>query len=256
MKLLFVAQAPVPLPHGAADILEKIWRAEAPDAIFLGGSPENEELAARLSIRLDARCVTGATAVRVEAGGFYVMRQIYGGEMSAEYRLDAPCLIVLDKGTDPGKLDFQGELAYVEPDYPKVKIYTELETTCDNAAQDLGSANKIIVAGRGLGSRGVFQNVSGLAGMMDAAAGATRALVYSGRAPLGAQIGVSGAAVNPKLCLILGASGSAALLAGIAKGAKIIAVNSDPDAPVFRRAAYGIVGDANEILRELVKLAK
>ena len=255
MKLLLVRSAPSPLPLEAVDTLAGIWRGEAPDCmLFLGGSA-TEQLAARLSVRLGIQCCTGAVKICVSEKGFSVTRRFYSGEMTAVYTLPAPCLIVLDTDIDPedaGIPGIPGEPLIIEPGSKPEKWYDGFAQFPDDTAGDLKSAARIVAAGRGTGNKAQYRSACELAEKLGAAVGATRAAVYNGWAQPGAQIGISGTAVKPDMCLVIGASGSQAFLGAIGKNTKIIAVNNDPDAPVFRRANWGIVCDAGEILRELI----
>jgi electron transfer flavoprotein alpha subunit len=254
MKLLFVRHTPSPLPVGAVTVFEKFWFDEAPDCVFFGGGCAAEELSARLSVRLGIPCCTGVIGVERVQDSFTVTRRIYGGELIAEYSLAEPCIVTLDGSFDNKNLDRVGELTVIEPEYPQESWYDGFIPEPDDTAHGLKKAAKLIAAGRGLKGKAQFRTVCELADRLGAAAGATRAVVYNGWAPMAAQVGVSGTAVSPDVCLLLAASGSGAFLSGISKDTKIIAVNSDPDAPVFRRADRGVVGDAGEILQELIKL--
>ena len=256
MRLLFVCSAPAPLPTGAAVALQKIWRDISPDCVFFGGGSGNEELAARLSVCLDVRCITGATSVAQTGDGFDVTRRVFGGELTAEYHVPAPCLIVLDRELPADGLYQFGEVTDLEPEYTAESWYDGFDPIPDDAACGLKSVKKIIAAGRGIGSRAQFGMIRNLAGRLGAAAGATRPVVMNGWAPMGAQVGVSGVSVDPEIILIIASSGAEAFLAGVGRGATIIAVNSDPGAAIFRRADWGVVGDGNEILRELLSLTE
>ena len=254
MKLLLVRSAPAPLPVGAVSSLEKIWREESPDCILFAGSSALEQLAARLSARLGAPCCTGAINVSGVESVFKVTRRVYGGELLADYIFPFPCLIVLDRDVEPGDISLPVEPVAIEPDYTSENWYGGFEASRDETAGELKSAAGIIAAGRGVKSKARFQTVVELAGKLGAAVGATRPAVYSGWAPLGTQIGVSGTSVKPEVCLIIAASGSQAFMGAIGKNTRIIAVNNDPEAAVFRRADWGVVCDGNEMLRELMTL--
>ena len=254
MRLLFICSAPRPLPIGAARILEEIWRTETPDCVFFGGGYATEELAARLSVRVGVPCCAGAIGVQRTEDGFTVTRRLYGGELVADYHIGVPCLIVLDREYDMDSINLSDTLRNVELEHQPESWYDEFSTEPDDSAGALKSAARIIVVGRGIKNKALFQEVSELANRLGAAVGATRPAVYNGWAPLSTQIGISGISVKPEVCLIIAASGSQAFLSAIDKNTRIIAVNDDPDAPVFYRADWGVVGDAGEIVRELLKI--
>ena len=254
MKILLIRAVPRPLPSGAVSALEMIWREQAPECALFAGGAATEELAARLSVRLNVPCCTGVFSARSKECGFAAFRRVYGGELAAEYDLPVPCIIVSDKNIDPADIGLQGEFLKIEPEYRPDSWYEEFETGADETSGQLKSATRIIAAGRGIKSKTQFQKVSELADRLGAVAGATRPVVYNGWAPHSLQIGVSGVSVDPEMCLIIAASGSQAFLGAIGKNTKIIAINSDPEAPVFRRANWGVIGDVSQILSELLKL--
>ena len=269
MKTLLVRFAPQPLSDGFVSALERIRNAEKPDCIIFSGGISTEELAVRLSVRTGIPCCTGAIRLSVTETGVTATRHIYGGELIADYHLPTPCFIVADRNIDlddicpdeispneisPDEISICGKLLDIKQDHASESWFEGFEAKQDIAAGELKSAEKIIVAGRGIKNKAQLKTIAELADRLGAAVGATRPVVYNGLAPLSSQIGVSGTSVSPDVCLVIGASGSQAFLGAVDKKTRIIAVNSDPAAPIFHRADWGVIGDGNEILRELTEV--
>lgn len=127
-------------------------------------------------------------------------------------------------------------------------VVKEVEETCNLAEADI-----IVTGGRGIGSKENFQIVRDLAAAIGGAVGASRAVVDAGWVPYSHQVGQTGKTVCPKIYFALGVSGAIQHLAGMQSSDIIIAVNNNPDAEIFKVATFGIVGDVNEVVPELIR---
>lgn len=132
-----------------------------------------------------------------------------------------------------------------------VEVVKEMEDTCNLAEADI-----IVTGGRGVGSKDNFKLIHDLASAIGGAVGASRAVVDAGWMPYSHQVGQTGKTVCPKVYFAIGVSGAIQHLAGMQSSDIIIAVNSNPDAEIFKVATYGIVGDLNEVVPELIKQFK
>lgn len=194
---------------------------------WIGGQP-SEQAKKILSLLEDKK-----TAREKEKMDERCLRKTYGGVLIAEYAQPVPKLKRMSPRDDTW-----------------ITAYTE---TDDGGTADLKNAELVLVAGRGVDQPDMRAGLSETAAALGAMVGATRAAVLAGWYPAGMLIGISGLSLHSRAVVLFGASGAAALTAGLEQCGLVIAVNKDTEAPVFRRADYGIKGDCGEILGELKK---
>ena len=206
--------------------------------------------------------------IAIEDGPIFT-RQLLQGRLTGTYRNsgDGPCFISVQAGA------FRADEIATQPDAGPTPI--EIFTPTLDAAQirtkpsepfrespqtvDLGSAQRIVSVGRGIKEESNMPMIAALASALDAELAASRPICDNGWLPLERQVGSSGHTVSPKLYLAVGISGAIQHLVGMKGSQCIVAINKDPDAPIFEVADYGIVGDLFEVvpaLTEAVKAAK
>ena len=227
-------------------------------AAFFPASAEGRDLAPRVAARLGTSLLSDVTSFELQGNGLIARHPVYTGKAIATLRLEGtPALVSLR----PGAIDLveAPRTAATEPLEPAMNpaearvVVTDL-TAGGGARLDLGEAPVVVSGGRGLRTADNFKLVEDLAAAFgNAAVGATRAVTDDGWRPAADQIGQTGRLVSPDLYIAVGISGAVQHLAGMRTARVIVAINRDKDAPIFKVADYGIVGDLFEIVPKLTE---
>ena len=220
-------------------------------------------VAPRLAGRLDGSVVMNAVGVGVSgAGGFEVTAAAYGGDTRVVYEVPGgrPCVVsLLANAVLPEAVALsdatQPPVNEVAVDLDGVEERIRVVQAAKAEGPRLEDAEIVVSGGRGLGSVDNFALVEQLAGMLGGLAGASRPLVDEGWIDSSRQVGLTGRITRPRLYLAAGISGATQHMVGCSAAKTIVAINTDADAPIFRHARYGIVGDCVEVLRELIRAA-
>jgi electron transfer flavoprotein alpha subunit len=231
------------------------------DVVVFGGSSFGKDLAPRVAARLDVPLATDATALEVEGQELIVTRPVYAGRAIAKVSIDATPRIV---SVRPNSFRAQArnaagtveQVAFDGAAEGRVKIR---EVKAAGAARvDVAEAPIVVSGGRGLKGPENWHLLESLRDALGSscALGASRAVVDAGWRPHAEQVGQTGKTVSPQLYFAVGISGAMQHLAGMRSARTIVAINKDPDAPIFKIADYGIVGDATEVLPRLVEEIK
>ncbi|MDD5658374.1 MAG: electron transfer flavoprotein subunit alpha/FixB family protein, partial [Elusimicrobia bacterium] len=237
--------------EAAAPLLQR----ELPAAVLFPASPWGSELAARLAARLGADLVSHVTGWRIDPSGELRMsRSVYGGRLTEEvvFAPGKPWLFSLRPNLFPAEAVPGAGAAEVES-VPPPSLGTRCSRLLDvsgavRGEPALAEAEVVVSGGRGMGGASGFRILRELAETLGAAVGASRAAVDAGWMPPERQVGQTGTVVCPRLYVACGISGAMQHRAGIRDSRFIAAVNSDPQAPIFRFADAGIVGDLFEIV--------
>ncbi len=234
--------------------------AAADPAVVLGAaSPVGKDLFPRLSARLGAGLAPEVTELRADGDGVVGVRPIYAGKAMVEARVTSPVALFTVRPNAFGVPEATGGSASaVALDVAADSKVTVTEVVASaSTAVDLTEADRIVSGGRSLKSRENFDAVvRTLAAAAGATPGASRAAVDAGYADHGDQVGQTGKVVNPSLYIALGISGAIQHLAGMRTSKVIVAVNTDPEAPIFQHATYGIVEDLFEVAPALTEELK
>lgn len=241
----------------AATVAERL-RASDYRAAFFAASAEGRDLAPRVAAKLGASLASDVTDFELQGDAVIARHPAYTGKVIVTLRLmGSPALLSLRPGSiTPSE---QPRTARVETMAPAMDPAAARVTVTELSAQistrlDLGEASIIVSGGRGLRTAENFKLVEDLAAAIgNAAVGATRAVTDDGWRPATDQIGQTGRLVSPDLYIAVGISGAVQHLAGMRNAKTIVAINKDKDAPIFKIADYGIVGDLFEIVPRLTE---
>ncbi len=245
---------------GFTQALAGIATAEAPSRVVFAHTYQTRDYAPRVAARLDRAIVTDVVAFK-DASTF--VRQMFQGKVSADVVLDGPTphLVTVQIGAFRADAVKRGAgaparavAAAVDPS--QIRQTAEAPFREAKQAVDLSQAERIVSVGRGIKAPENIELAKQLAAAMHAEISASRPICDAGWLPMERQVGSSGQTVAPKLYLALGISGAIQHVVGM-KGAKtIVAINKDPEAPIFEIADYGIAGDLFEIVPAMIDALK
>ncbi|HEX9105754.1 MAG TPA: electron transfer flavoprotein subunit alpha/FixB family protein [Longimicrobiales bacterium] len=246
--------APEPYARAVADAARGAW------AVFFAADSLGRDLAPRVAARLDAPLASDATGLAVEGGELLVTRPMYGGRIFARVSLQGEPRVVSVRPNifraqaSPKAGALQALALPAESGRLKVR---EVKAT-EGTKLDVAEAPIIVSGGRGMKGPENWPMLEALAAAIgpQAALGASRAVVDAGWRPHAEQVGQTGKTVSPQLYMAVALSGAMQHLAGMRGSKTIVAINKDPDAPIFKVADYGIVGDAFEIVPRLTEEIK
>jgi len=246
-------------PEGYARVTARVVREGGYDVVLLGATAQGKDLAPRVAALLDVPLAQDVTGLEAKDGQIEILRPVYAGKAFTRIRLDAsPVLATLRPNVFQAKpRPGNGEVATVEitedPESWPTR-HVSLETTGGDVP-DVSEAGVVVSGGRGLKDPENWHVLEDLREALggEAGLGASRAVVDAGWRPHGEQVGQTGKTVAPKLYFAIGISGAIQHLAGMRTAGTIVAVNRDPDAPIFKLADYGIVGDLFEVVPRLAE---
>ncbi len=230
-------------------------------AAFFGASAQGKDLAPRVAAALDVSLASDLTSFAIEGDALIGRHATHTGKIITTIRLTGtPAIATIRPGAirateNPKAGTIESMAPALDPAAAKV-VVTAIGAKGD-AKLDLGDAPVIVSGGRGLKEAGNFKLVEELAAAFgNAAVGATRAVTDDGWRDASTQIGQTGRIVSPELYVAVGISGAIQHLAGMRTSKVIVAINRDKDAPIFKVADYGIVGDLFEIVPKLTEAVK
>lgn len=260
---VFVADDPAFEPyttdaHSAA--VAKVVKENDPSILLLGASVQGKDLSARLVGKLATGMASDCVDVKIDGGKLIAVRPMYAGKCFGEIAVSGtPQMASLRPNVFPVvETAKAGEVvkfdAALDPAALKTKV---LEVQKDSSGVlDVSEANIIVSGGRGMKGPEGYGILEELAGVLKAAVGASRAAVDAGWRPLKDQVGQTGKTVSPNLYIAAGISGAIQHLAGMSSSKFIVAINKDPEAPIFQKADYGIVDDLFKVIPEMTKECK
>jgi electron transfer flavoprotein alpha subunit len=223
-------------------------KKEAPDVVILGASTQGKDVAARMSARLNAPLAMDCVAVRFENNDLTATRYMYGGKILADVVLDGTpkILAIRPNAMTIARADGTGSIEKIEVDMGTTSMKF-IEKHLETGKVELTEADVVVSGGRGMGGPN-FTVLEELAKLLNGAVGASRSAVDEGWRSSSDQVGQTGKVVSPNLYIACGISGAIQHLSGMSSSKVIVAINKDPEAPIFCRADYGIAGDLFEIV--------
>jgi electron transfer flavoprotein alpha subunit len=245
-------------PEGYASVLVRFLKARGCDAAVFPASAMGKDLAPRVAARLGVGYANECTAVGVEDGRVVVTRPEYAGKVFARVTITGKPAVLSVRGNvfAPRESPRAGELQPLDVSLEDAgfgAVVREIQAAAGEKP-DVSEASIVVAGGRGLREPENFKLIEDLADALgNAAVGASRAVVDAGWRPHAEQVGQTGKTVSPQLYFAIGISGAVQHLAGMRTAKYIVAVNKDPDAPIFKVADYGIVGDLFEIVPRLTE---
>lgn len=238
------------------NVIASVVNKEKPAVVVLGASTQGKDLSARLSARLSAPLAMDCVAVRVENDNLIATRPLYGGKILADLILEGMPRIVAIR---PNSISIAesvgaGSVEMLDVDVGKTDLVF-IEKRLEAGRVELTEADVVVSGGRGVGGPD-FSMIEELAKLLDGAVGASRAAVDEKWRPPSDQVGQTGKVVSPNLYIACGISGAVQHFAGMSSSRFIVAINNDPEAPIFSKADYGIVGDLFEVVPLITEAAK
>jgi electron transfer flavoprotein alpha subunit len=248
------------LPQPRVDLLATLVRDEGFDTVLFAQSVLAADLAAGLALRLGAGLNWDLVDLREEEGALIGTRPALGDSVWVDVGWSStPRIGVFRTGAfDPVETGGSAEVRELAAVLEQHSLRAELiESAVDETSgPSIEDADIVVAGGRGLGSPEKFALVEELAAALGGAVGATRAVVDAGWYPYSTQVGQTGKTVAPKLYVAVGISGAIQHKVGMQGSGTIVAINKDPNAPIFDYADLGVVGDLNEIVPRLARLVR
>jgi electron transfer flavoprotein alpha subunit len=253
---VLVAETEDRLPPGpVAAALVALATDEHPQVIILGQAYTDRDIAGLLAAGLGVGVLSNAVDVRVVDGTIETDHEIFGGADIVRATMPAGPAIVMIRPKSFPATPVEGPAPVIEAlelgPAPEARIVASHSE--EREGPQLGEAAVVVSGGRGLGSPEAYELVERLARPLRAATGATRAIVDAGWVPYAKQVGQTGKTVKPDVYIACGISGAMQHLVGMKDAGTIIAINKDPDAPIFSIADLGVVGDVHKVLPRLIE---
>jgi electron transfer flavoprotein alpha subunit len=249
-----------PLPQPRVDALASIVRERGFDTVVFGGSVLAADVAAGLAARLEAGLNWDLTDLVQQDGMLIGKRPALGDSVFVDVGWKAePRLALIRAGTfEPQATGGEAQIEELDPQFEDFSTAATMveQAHAESEGPSIEDADVIVAGGRGLGSPENFKLVEELAQALGGAVAATRAVVDAGWYPYSTQVGQTGKTVSPKLYIACGISGAIQHKVGMQSASTIIAINKDPNAPIFDFSDLGVVGDLNEIVPKLTELVR
>jgi electron transfer flavoprotein alpha subunit len=233
-----------------AEVLAQLVAEKSPAAVVIPSSPEGKEVAARLAVKTGSGFLTDVTEIAADGTATQV---VFAGAVIVHSQVAAGTPIYTLRGNsvtpEPAAAAGSEETVAVSiSDAAKTAKVTDRVVEQKSSRPELTEASIVVSGGRGVASADNFSIIEALADSLGAAVGASRAAVDSGFYPHTFQVGQTGKTVSPQLYIAVGISGAIQHRAGMQTSKTIVAINKDPEAPIFELADFGVIGDLNTVV--------
>jgi electron transfer flavoprotein alpha subunit len=244
-------------------VIAEVVKANNPDILLLGASAQGKDLAGRLSARLGTGLAQDCILFGIEDGKLMATRPIYAGKVYAKTTFSdirpqmattRPNVMAMNEPDESKAAEIIDAPITLDESVIKAKVADVVKD--ESGKVDLTEADKIVSGGRGMKGPEGYSVLEELADVIGATVGASRSAVDAGWRPHNDQVGQTGKVVSPNLYIACGISGAIQHLAGMATSKAIVAINKDPDAPIFQKADYGVVDDLFKVVPALTEEAK
>ncbi len=239
----------------SVNVLTALVEKTQPAAVLVAASADGKEIAARLAVRTNSGLLSEVDEIAEDGT---VTQSAFGGDVIVRAQGTTPMPVITLRANSVEPVPASGPVAEEAVELPTVDAAKAAKVVSWKPHEggdrpELTEANVVVSGGRGVGSAENFAIVEKLADALGAAVGATRAAVDSGYYPHQFQVGQTGKTVSPQLYVALGISGAIQHRAGMQTSKTIVAVNKDPEAPIFEIADFGVVGDLFQIAPQLTE---
>lgn len=252
------ARGYVTLPQ--VEALQQVLEGREVAAVLFASTNHQKDVAARLAVRVGAGVITDCSDLHVEDGSIVATKEVFGGSTVTTSRVAPDRLPVLGLGANAFPVGETGgapaEVVEIEvglSEEARAARVTRVEIQASTERPDPGEASVVVAGGRGLGGPEGFELMEELADLLGGAVGASRPATDAGWYPHRHQIGQTGRTVSPVLYVASGISGAIQHRAGMQTSQHIVAVNTDPRAPIFQFVDFGVVGDLYDVVPRLIE---
>lgn len=240
-------------------LIAQLAQKEGAKVIILASNNAGKTIAPRLSVRLKAALGSGVNKLPLSTDPFVVSKKVFSGNAFAQLLLDTPVKIItlLQNSFDLGEKPVDITVENLQTDLGGLEVKTEvIEIRKQEGNILLTDAEIVVSGGRGMKSPDNWQPIVELAELLNAATACSRPVSDEGWRPHEEHTGQTGKIIAPNLYFAVGISGATQHLAGVSSSKYIVAINNDKSAPIFEAAQYGIVGDAQKVLPQIIEAVK